>query len=157
MAPVHDVLNAQEERAWRAFRLMNAEITARIRRELGRETGLSDPDYEVLHELWEEPDGALRAMTLRTRLHWEKSRLSHHIVRMQRRGLVTREHSLEDARGATIRLTQSGRAAVEAACRAHARAVRSYLLDRLSPEQLAALGDISETVLAGLGAEEPAR
>ena len=41
---------------------------------------------------------------------WSKSRLSHHITRMQRRGLVLREECEDDGRGAVIALTERGRA-----------------------------------------------
>jgi DNA-binding MarR family transcriptional regulator len=97
----------------------------------------------------------MRALALRSEVRWEKSRLSHHIGRMERRGLVTRDGCAEDSRGAEIQLTDAGRAAIVTALCAHAKAVRAYLLDRLSRGQLDALADISETVLAGLPADAP--
>lgn len=129
---------------------MHAELIRCIRRELARDTGLSDADYEVLHVLSEAPDQAMRALALRSELRWEKSRLSHQIARMQRRGLVTREECEEDSRGSVVRLTDAGNALAAAACTEYARAVRTYLIDRLSPAQLDALADISTTVLAAL-------
>lgn len=143
-------LDAREERAWRGYHRMERELASRIRRQLARDTGLSDADYEILRALSDAPDGTLRARTLRCVVHWEKSRLSHQIGRMERRGLVVREECEEDSRSAVIRLTEAGRDAIRAACCEHARAVRAHLLDRLSPAQLDALADISETVLAGL-------
>lgn len=154
--PAHRPLDDREERAWRAYHRMVRELDSRIRRELVRDTGLSDADYEILRPLAEAPDRALRARVLRSAVGWEKSRLSHQIGRMERRGLVTREHCAEDSRSAVVRLTDTGHEAIVAACCEHARAVRAHLLDRLSAEQLDALADISETVLDGLAIDAPA-
>jgi DNA-binding MarR family transcriptional regulator len=148
-------LDEREERAWRAFHRLEYELGSRIRRQLARETGLSDADYVILRVLAEAPDQHLRALTLRSEVRWEKSRLSHQIGRMERRGLVTRGDCAEDSRGAVIRLTDAGRDAIMTALCAHAKAVRAYLLDRLTPGQLEALADISETVLAGLPTDAP--
>ena len=49
-------------------------------------------------------------------------------------------------------LTDVGFAALEAAAPGHVEGVRSHLFDPLTPEQLAALRDISETLLAPLAA-----
>jgi DNA-binding MarR family transcriptional regulator len=154
--PAHRPLDDREERAWRAYHRMVRELDSRIRRELVRDTGLSDADYEILRALADAPDRTLRAMALRSEVRWEKSRLSHQIGRMERRGLVTREHCAEDSRAAVVRLTDAGHDAIVAACCEHAKAVRAHLLDRLSAEQLEALADISESVLEGLTADVPA-
>lgn len=148
-------LDAREERAWLGYHRMERELAGRIRRQLVRDTGLSDADYEILRTLSDAPDGTLRARTLRCELRWEKSRLSHQVGRMERRGLVAREDCAEDSRGAVVRLTDAGGEAIQAACCEYAKAVRSLLIDRLSPAQLDALADISETVLGGLPAEQP--
>jgi DNA-binding MarR family transcriptional regulator len=142
-------LDAREERAWRSYHQMERELAGRIRRQLTRDTGLSDADYEILRALADAPDGILRARELRCEVRWEKSRLSHQVGRMEGRGLVTREDCDEDSRGSVIRITPAGREVIVAACCEHAKAVRAYLIDRLSPDQLDALADISETVLAG--------
>jgi DNA-binding MarR family transcriptional regulator len=148
-------LDEREERAWRAFHRLEHELGSRIRRQLARETGLSDADYEILRVLAEAPDQCMRALALRSEVRWEKSRLSHHIGRMERRGLVTRGSCAEDSRGAMIRLTDAGRDAIMTALCAHAKAVRAYLLGQLTAGQLDALADISETVLAGLPTNAP--
>jgi DNA-binding MarR family transcriptional regulator len=141
-------LDAREERAWHSYHQMEQELAGRIRRRLTRDTGLSDADYEILRALADAPDGILRARELRFEVRWEKSRLSHQIGRMEGRGLVTREDCDEDSRGSVIRITATGREVIVAACCEYAKAVRAYLIDRLSAEQLDALADISETVLA---------
>lgn len=142
-------LDEREERAWRAYHRMNAELAHRIGRELAAETGLSDADIEIMLALSEASDHTLRAIALRCAVHWEKSRLSHHVARMERRGLVSREECVEDGRGAIIRLTATGHEAITAACCVRARAIRTYLLDQLTDAQVDTLIEISTAILAG--------
>ena len=143
-------LTPQEARAWRGYTRMRMRLQAQLDRDLARHSGLSDPDYSVLVHLSEAPDGRLRPYQLSEALQWEKSRLSHQLTRMTRRGLVAREECPTDARGAFVVLTAAGRRAIEAAAPAHVEDVRRHLIDVLDPDQLAALADISETVLAHL-------
>jgi DNA-binding MarR family transcriptional regulator len=143
-------LTPQQARAWRGYTRMRVRLQAQLDRDLARHSGLSDPDYSVLVHLSEAPDGRLRPYQLSEALQWEKSRLSHQLTRMTRRGLVAREQCPTDARGAFVALTAAGRRAIEAAAPAHVEDVRRYLIDVLDPDQLAALADISETVLAHL-------
>src|SRR6266568_2796133 len=83
-------LTEPEAHAWLAFRRMNLLVNAQINRDLAQEAGLSEPDYDVLSNLTAS-DGRRRLTELADRMLWSKSRLSHHITRMQARGLVTRE------------------------------------------------------------------
>jgi DNA-binding MarR family transcriptional regulator len=143
-------LDDREARAWRGFVRLQAEVLASTGRQLQRDSGLSEPDYAVLVNLSEAPDGRLRAFALGRVLQWEKSRLSHHLTRMEQRGLVKRERCQSDSRGAFVVLTDVGRTAIEAAAPLHVEHVRRVFVDALSPTQLDAMGDIAETVLARL-------
>jgi DNA-binding MarR family transcriptional regulator len=104
----------------------------------------------VLVQLSEAPGGRLRAFELGGLTQWEKSRLSHHITRMADRGLVRRESCPTDNRGAFVVMTAAGRKAIEAAAPLHVEHVRRLFIDSLTPEQLDALAEISDAVLAGL-------
>jgi DNA-binding MarR family transcriptional regulator len=143
-------LNQREQRAWRAFLLMEREFGVRIAQAIQHDTGLSGADYEVLVNLSEAPAGRMRAFELGRATQWEKSRLSHHITRMVERGLVQRESCPTDNRGAFVVLTPSGRSAIEAAAPKHVEHVRRWFIDSLTPEQLDALAEISETITAKL-------
>ena len=149
-------LDAREARAWRSYTAMRVQVQARLARGLSRRSGLSEADYDVLVHLSEAPDGRLRPFQLCEALQWEKSRLSHQLTRMAKRGLVTREDCTTDARGAFVVLTPSGRSAIEAAAPSHVEEVRRCLIDVLTPDQLDALADIAETVLAKLEAHPDA-
>ena len=76
--------------------------------------------------------GPLRINELGEILAWEQSRLSHQLRRMRGRGLVERHGSGDDRRGATVELTDAGRAALDAAAPGHVELVRSVVFDGLS-------------------------
>ncbi|MDI6104042.1 MarR family transcriptional regulator [Actinoplanes sp. NEAU-A12] len=135
--------------AWQAYQRMRVLLNGRINRELGRETGLSEADYDILFFLEQSTQTSVRSVALRCGLAWEKSRLSHQLRRMEQRGLI------EKAPGAVIRLTDKGRAQIAAARDCHEAAVQRYLGDVLTAEQLAALATISGQVVARLHQDAP--
>jgi DNA-binding MarR family transcriptional regulator len=140
-------LDADEQRAWRRYLRMQAELTATLARQLQAESDLSMADFEVLVNLTDVPEGRVRVTELARALQWEKSRLSHHFARMERRGLVIREDCPSDARGAFVVLTPHGRAAIETAAPGHVAAVRRLMFDGLDADQVATLTAIADTVL----------
>jgi DNA-binding MarR family transcriptional regulator len=146
-------LNEQEERAWRSLQFMQMRLEGELARQLAADSGLSYPDYLVLVALTDRPDGRIRLFELAGVLGWEKSRLSHHVRRMTERGLVQKERCNSDRRGAHVVVTTRGRAEIEAAAPGHLATVRRLFVDRLTPTQLAVIGDVGEAVLAGL--DEP--
>ncbi|MHB8467996.1 MAG: MarR family winged helix-turn-helix transcriptional regulator [Acidimicrobiales bacterium] len=143
-------LNPLEARAWRGLLTMQGRLLRRVARDLQRETGLSAADYEVLVNLSEAPSGRARSFELGSATQWEKSRLSHHLTRMAQRGLVVRESCPTDSRGSFIALTDAGRAAIDAAAPRHVEHVRRWFIDALTADQLTALAEISDVVLAEL-------
>jgi DNA-binding MarR family transcriptional regulator len=76
-----------------------------------------------------------------------RSRLSHAVARLQELGWVRRETCATDRRGQLAVLTDSGRAALEAAAPAHVESVRRHFFDQLTPDQLVALRDVQHTLL----------
>jgi len=136
--------------AWASYQRMRVLLSGRINRELSRKTGLSEADFEILAALTETQDESVRAIALRCGLAWEKSRLSHQLRRMEERGLVTREECIEDNRGSVVRVTEAGRKLAAEARVHYEAAVRRYVTDVLTAEQMQALGAISETLLEQL-------
>ena len=145
-------LTKAEERAWRGYRRMRLLLDLQITRDLAR-LGLSDADYDVLSTLTEVADHRWRANDLANHLLWSSSRLSHHVGRMERRGLVAREAVEGDARGAVITLTRKGWSTLERAAKDHVASVRRNFIDLLTPRQLAALDEIAQVVTAHLGGD----
>lgn len=76
--------------------------------------------------------------------------MSHHIARMAGRGMVVREECAEDGRGAFVVITDTGRAAIEAAAPRHVEAVRELFMDHVTPAELRVLAEISERVIGKL-------
>lgn len=148
-------LNEREERAWRGLQLMEMRLERELSRQLAADSDLSYPDYLVLIVLSEQFEGRMRFYEIGEMLSWEKSRLSHHLSRMEKRDLITKEPCDEDRRGAFAVITKQGRAAIEAAAPGHLSAVRRLFVDHLDDDQLDALVNITETILASF-ADEPA-
>ena len=145
-----DACSEPEALAWSNFQRMRVRLIGAINRDLTRETGLSEADFAILNELVHANNETVRAMALRGGLDWEKSRLSHQIRRMEERGLLLRKPCIEDNRGSVISLTEEGRENAVAAMACYAEIVRRHLFAYLSPAQLAALDEISTTLLAPL-------
>jgi len=139
-------LDDDERETWRTFMLMYLQLGAQLNRDLAP-TGLSYQDYLVMASLSDRPDGRMRVVELGSELGWEKSRISHHISRMCARGLVRKEPCPTDQRGMYVVLTSEGRRAIRAAAPAHVESVRRYVVDVLSREQFAGLGDVARVVL----------
>ena len=149
-------LSSTDQRTWRRWLRLNALLPSALHRELQADAGLSLPDFEVLVQLTDTPEARVRVSELARGLHWERSRVSHHITRMQRRGLVSREECSEDGRGAWVVLTAEGRAAIERAAPAHVETVRRLVFEVLTREELDVLSTVIEKVLGGLEQEAPA-
>jgi len=133
---------------------MRARLDLQISRDLARDAGLSDADYDVLSNLSETEDHRLRLNDLSAQMLWSSSRLSHHITRMQKRGLVTRDHDPSDARGAVIVLTKSGWNEIRRAAPLHVESVRRHFIDMLSRAQLETLGDVTGVVVRHLNDQD---
>ena len=144
-------LTAPQERAWRRYRRMRTLLDLRIARDLSRDSGLSETDYDVLSTLSEKPGSRWRARDLAAQLLWSTSRLAHHVGRMEQRGLVARQPAADDARGAIISLTARGQAVLDQAAPPHVASVRRHLMDLLTPEEVETLDTIAEKVITELG------
>jgi DNA-binding MarR family transcriptional regulator len=132
----------QELATWRAFIETTEQLRATLTARLQAECGLSPGDYAVLLALYEAEDHRLRSSALAEHIGWERSRLSHHLGRMERRGLVRREECSTDSRGAEIILSQGGIEAFRRATVPHLRAIRELFIDALTPEQVDAVADV---------------
>jgi DNA-binding MarR family transcriptional regulator len=143
-------LDAEEQRTWRAWLYSSLLLQDRLDRELTRETGISHAYYEIMVQLSEAPERRMRMSQLADECLSSRSRLSHAVSRLEERGWVRRQVCAEDGRGQLAVLTDEGFAALEAAAPVHVEGVRTHLFDQLSPEQVAAMRDLGETLLRHL-------
>ncbi|MER7743482.1 MarR family transcriptional regulator [Streptomyces sp. NPDC096538] len=138
-------LEAEEERAWRAYRRMVIAVQSRTVRDLAAH-GLSEPDYEVLSTLSERTDGTSTLREQAAKMGWSRSRLSRHATRMEARDLIRRAPDPTDGRGCLLVLTEAGWDTLREAAPTHLDSVRRHVIDRLTPEELATLGRIAEKI-----------
>lgn len=137
-------LSRDEQEAWRRFLYATTLLTERLSEVLGQdpEIDLSLAEYEILVRLSETEGGAIRMSDLADKVVHSRSRLTHTVSRMERRGLVERVRCAEDGRGRQAQLTESGRALLHAAAPTHVRSVRELLLDVVGHDDFLELGRI---------------
>gem|GEM_PF-1299241 len=123
-------LSHAEAALWHAWIRASDSITSGIARAVGEATGLSGADYAVLSRLVELGRGTLRQQELANAMHWQKSRLSHHLSRMERRKLVRREQAKTNV--VQVVISAAGRRAVRAAEPVQALAIRAHLLSKVA-------------------------
>lgn len=132
-------LNDTEQQAWRSFVNGARRLFGQLDAEL-KATGIGHDDYGVLVLLSEAPDDRMRMSDLADGVVESRSRLSHHIGRLESRGLVIREACPDDRRGSWAVLTAEGRALMERMAPHHVAGVRRWFLDPISAEQLSTIG-----------------
>lgn len=145
-------LDTRQQDAWQQVVNLISTLPFALHRDLQSDTGLSLQDYDVMARITEMPDRRSRISELGRALHWEKSRLSHHLTRMEKRGLVRREECPDDARGAVVSLTDEGWDAVVTAAPGHVNLVRELVFDQLSANEVDSLSSILTKVLTRLDA-----
>src|SRR5579859_4433324 len=143
-------LTPAEQHLWRTFMRMRQQLDAQLARQIQAESDISIADFSVLVVLTDVPEGRVRVLELARSLQWEKSRLSHHLARMVKRGLIERAECTEDGRGSFVVITDAGRRAIEAAAPRHVELVRTLFFDPLSEEQVTQLTQISERILGAM-------
>jgi DNA-binding MarR family transcriptional regulator len=141
-------LDDDQQRAWRSYVLMRRTLETHLARHLQREFGLSESDFEILVNLSESDTGRMRAFELVEATQWEKSRMSHHLNRMEKRGLIRKEAG--DARYPEIVSTEAGGQAIKACAPANAARVREFFVDVLGPDRLTILREASDDVVAAI-------
>ena len=146
-------ITRSQRAAWRGFQRMAVGLAARLNQRLVAEAGLSLPDYEVLSALTEAEDGTLRAFELGAEVQWEKSRLSHHLKRMEARGLVARTVCESDGRGLWVSITDAGQEAWATGSRTHDQVLEELVFSRLADGQIDQITSISNQVLDSLSDE----
>ena len=145
-------LSADEQRAWRAYIQSSKVLFDALDRQLQRDADMPHAYYEILVALSEADDRSMRMSELAERTLSSRSRLSHAVARLEERGWVVRDECPTDRRGQIARLTDLGFRTLAEAAPGHVEAVRDYLIDVLTPEQLEQLDAISRAVIAKITA-----
>ncbi|WP_217544761.1 MarR family winged helix-turn-helix transcriptional regulator [Streptomyces sp. GbtcB6] len=122
---------------WSAFKRAHELVRTRVVADTAEAAGLSEPDLTILVNL-DKAGGALRQSELAASLGWDRTRISHQLTRMGKRGLVARERG----DGVTVALTDAGRRTVTAVHPGLEAAVRRHFTDRLSAEEAEMLSSV---------------
>ena len=146
-------LTAPEQAAWRPVAALLFRLPSALDAQLQRDAGISNFEYMVLSGLSEAENRTLRMSDLAAMASGSLSRLSHVVSRLEKRGWVRREPCPGDGRFVNAVLTDEGWAKVIATAPGHVEAVRTLVVDALSPQQLSALGCASGTILGAIAKE----
>ena len=145
---------AEQLRIWRDYIETAEALRYELSSRLQSASSLSPGDYAVLLALSEAREQRRRSSELAAHIGWDRSRLSHHLGRMEKRGLIRREECATDNRGAEIVLTPTGAEAFRRATVPHLHAVRELFVDALTSDQLLAAGEVAATLRARLGSRK---
>jgi DNA-binding MarR family transcriptional regulator len=141
--------------AWGEFASALERLSADINRTMHRDHGLSLPEALILIALAHEKGRDVRVADLAHELRWERSRLSHRLTHLERRGLVVRGLDPHDGRAALPSLTERGRRVADAAGRTYEVWVDGLFLAGVCGDQLTGFAEIVDHVLGARA--EPTR
>jgi DNA-binding MarR family transcriptional regulator len=147
--PTH--LTDAELRAWRGLLRTHALLVKRLDADLESAHGLPLTSYEVLLHLDEADERRMRMCDLAEGIMLSRSGLTRLVDRLERDGLVERVSCADDARGAFARLTDAGRAKLDAAAQTHLEGVRRHFLEHVGGDELGVLGTVWERVMGAAG------
>lgn len=133
-------LDDEQQQHWRAY-LRGSRLLERALVDDLAPFGIQLTEYELLSMLSESPGQRTRMSRLADDIIQSRSRVTHTASRLEKRGWVERCRSTDDGRGGEISLTDAGREALEGIAETHVASVRSHLVDVLTPQQFAALGE----------------
>jgi DNA-binding MarR family transcriptional regulator len=139
-------LDGPQRRAWLSYMRVYHRLEYEMNRQLQADHAMSLSDYTVLNALTNAPQRRARLNVLATTIGWERSRLSHHLQRMARRGLVKRRPSEGDGRATDAVLTDQGWDAFSAAAPSHAAWIKTLVFSDLTRSQERELAEILREV-----------
>jgi DNA-binding MarR family transcriptional regulator len=140
-------LDDEERAAWVRLAAVVELLPGVLEAQLKRDADLTHFEYWVLAMLSEAPQRTLRMTALASRTSATLSRLSHVVTRLEGRGLLERFPCPEDRRATNARLTEAGWELVVASAPGHLDTVREFVVDALTPKQIAALSSITGAIL----------
>lgn len=137
--------------AWSAFLRAHAAVVRTLEREVEARTGLPLSWYDVLLELDAAPGRRLRMHQLADRVVLSRTRVSRVVDELARAGLADKLPDPTDGRATLAVITDRGRKELRAAAPAYLRGIEEHFSRHLSREQLRALREGLEQVLAAEG------
>ena len=141
-------------RDWKSLIGLVMTLPAALDAQLKRDTGLNMFEYHVLAALSGAEHGALPMSDLSILAQGSPSRLSHAVSRLESSGWVERRACVDAGRRTAAHLTEAGRRKIEEAAPSHVREARRLVVDRLTAEELSALGVAARAVVDAIDAPD---
>ena len=136
--------------AWRAFITAHAKLIDVIDHELIEADCVPLQWYDVLIELYEAPERRLRMSELARKVVLTKSTVTRLVDRLEAAGLLIREATPTDGRGAFAVLTEQGLQSLRKAWPVYAKGIRTHFANRLSAEEAETLTDALQRILGDI-------
>jgi DNA-binding MarR family transcriptional regulator len=136
-------LNEEEMQIWHMWKGSFQIIFGRVVKDMSDQTGLSEGDFGVLDRLILFGNGNLRQQELADSMDWDKSRLSHHLTRMEKRGLVMRK-PLDTDRGIQVMITPAGKSKLDDARPYLSKAIRKHFFEQLTDQDIELIKKLAE-------------
>ena len=146
-ATARSAVPAAQLAAWRSFLQAHARTTDVLARELREAEDLPLTWYDVLVQLQESAEGALRMQELADAVLLSKSGLTRLIDRMERAGLVHRRACSSDRRGTFAEITPAGYARLRETAPTHLRGVKEHFADLFDDDEAAVLQELLDRLV----------
>ena len=143
-------LDDAEKRCWHQFFHSSTRLLDTLSNLLVEAHGLTLFDVLMLDLLAKSDSGSARMSDLADAFMLIPSRVTWQIRRLESAGLVQRSRSRGDRRGVHASITPEGRARARSAMTTYAQEIRTHYLDRMSRQQMIALGDGCRRISAPL-------
>ena len=131
-------LDPIEEAAWRVIARAVLVVPRTLEADLLDGCGLSLAEYIVLVNLSEAPGRTLRMYELAVESTLTSGGVTRLVARMEKQGLLTRQHAVHDGRGMTATLTSAGSQRLSEAYPFALASVRTNVIDHLADLDLPA-------------------
>src|SRR3954470_22954428 len=147
-------LSPVELGAWRGFLRVHAALVKSLDAELSAAHELPLSSYEVLITLEAAPGRKLRMSELADSVLLSRSGMTRLVDRLERDGLLERDHCTADGRGCFAVLTAKGQSMLDVARPTHLGGVRERFLSQFAEDELSTLAAWWERVLPGASGRE---
>lgn len=152
--PEPEWLTEQQRDAWLEVATIATQLPAVLDAQLQRDAGIGFFEYTVLSWLSMSEGRSLRMSELAELSRGSLSRLSNVVKRLEQRDFVRRVPDPTNGRYTNAFLTETGWECVVRAAPGHVNAVRQYIFDPLSDEQVESLhvigGLIADRIRCGI-------
>lgn len=146
-------LDATQLEHWKSLIALVMTLPSALDAQLRREAGLNSFEYHVLAHLSDAPDHTRTLSDLAVLSEGSISRISHAVDRLERAGRLQRRSCASGRNRAEAVLTPAGWEVLQQAAIGHVTEARRLVIDRLSPEHLAALGEAAAIIVAATRGE----